>query len=71
MNGMNSQDYSTAKIMDLLNNPNDAKRQINDFASTIQGDPKQQVEQLLASGRMSQGQYNMLSKFANMFMRFL
>lgn len=71
MNGMNSQDYSTAKIMDLLNNPNDAKRQINDFASTIQGDPKQQVEQLLASGRMSQGQYNMLSKFANMFMKFL
>lgn len=71
MNGMNSQDYSTAKIMDLLNNPNDAKRQINDFASTIQGDPKQQVEQLLASGQMSQGQYNMLSKFANMFMKFL
>lgn len=71
MNDMNSQDYSTAKIMELLNNPNEAKRQINDFAGTIQGDPKQQVEQLLASGRMSQGQYNMLSKFANLFMKFM
>ena len=61
----------TSQIMELLNNPNEAKRQINDFASTIQGDPKQQVEQLLASGRMSQGQYNMLSKFANLFMKFM
>ena len=71
MNDMNAQDYSTTKMMELLNNPNEAKRQINDFASTIQGDPKQQVEQLLASGRMSQGQYNMLSKFANLFMKFM
>lgn len=68
---MNQQPEPSAQILELLNNPNEAKRQINDFAKGIQGDPKAQVEQLISSGRMSQGQYNMLSKFASLFMKFM
>lgn len=37
---------------------------LNQFSQTLQGDPKQQVQQLLNSGRMSQQQYNQLSQMA-------
>lgn len=59
----------SSKVMELLNNPSDTKRQIDEFSRSIEGNPKAQVEQLISSGKMSQGQYNMLSKFANMLMR--
>lgn len=45
------------------NIPNFVQR-LNQFSQTIQGDPKQQVQQLLNSGRMSQQQYNQLSQMA-------
>lgn len=35
------------------------------FKQTITGDPRQQVQQLLNSGRMTQGQYNQLVATAN------
>lgn len=38
--------------------------QLNQFRQNFQGDPKQQVQQLLNSGRMSQAQYNQLSQIA-------
>lgn len=67
----NAQMDPSGQMMELLSNPNEAKRQIDEFAKGIQGDPKAQVEQLISSGRMSQGQYNMLSKFANLLMKFM
>lgn len=36
----------------------------NQFKSTFQGDPKQQVQQLLNSGQMSQQQFNQLQALA-------
>lgn len=62
-----------AQVMELLNNPSEARRQINDFAqNNLQGlDPEQQVKNLVNSGQMSQSQYNMLSKMAGMFMKFM
>ena len=45
------------------NIPNFVQR-LNQFSQTLQGDPKQQVQQLLNSGRMSQQQYNQLSQIA-------
>jgi len=57
------------KAMELLNNPSDTKRQIDEFSKTIQGSPKAMVEQKLASGEISQSQYNMVSKFANLILR--
>ena len=38
--------------------------QLNQFRQTFQGDPRQQVQQLLNSGRMSQEQFNQLSQMA-------
>lgn len=36
--------------------------QFNQFRNSFQGDPKQQVQQLLSSGKMSQEQFNQLSQ---------
>ena len=66
MNGGNDM----SQFMDLLSNPTDTRNQIDEFAKTIKGSPKAQVEQLISSGKMSQGQYNMLSKVANLLMKF-
>ena len=38
--------------------------QLNQFRQTFQGNPKQQDQQLLNSGRMSQEQFNQLSQMA-------
>ena len=38
--------------------------QLNQFRQTFHGNPKQQVQQLLNSGRMSQEQFNQLSQMA-------
>ena len=59
------------KVMELLSNPSEAKKQINEFANQIEGSPKAQVEKMLASGQVSQGDYNMVSGFARLFMKFL
>ena len=45
--------------------------QFNQFRNTFQGDPKQQVQQLLNSGRMSQNQYNQLSQMATQIQNML
>lgn len=44
---------------------------LNQFRQTIQGDPKQQAQQLLNSGQMSQDQYNRLSQMATQIQNML
>lgn len=39
----------------------------NHFASNFKGDPKQKVQELLNSGRMTQDQYNQLQNMAKQF----
>lgn len=39
--------------------------QLNQFRNTFKGDPKQQVQELLNSGRMTQDQFNKLKKMAD------
>ena len=39
----------------------------NQFASAFTGDPKQKVQELLNSGRMSQAQFNQLQQMAQQF----
>ena len=41
--------------------------QFQRFKQNFQGDPKQQVQQLLDSGQMSQQQFNQLSQMATQF----
>ena len=45
--------------------------QLNQFKQSFSGDPKQQVQQLLNSGRMSQNQYNQLSQMATQIQNML
>lgn len=46
-------------------------RQFQQFRASFQGNPQQQVQQLLNSGKMSQEQFNQLAGLANQFQRFL
>lgn len=41
------------------------------FKSTFSGDPQQQVQNLLNSGRMTQQQFNQLSQMANELVKVL
>jgi hypothetical protein len=53
--------------MQLLNMIN----QFNQFKSSFTGDPRQQVQQLLNNGKMSQSQLNQLMQMANQFQNLL
>lgn len=46
-------------------------QQFQQFRASFQGNPQQQVQQLLNSGKMSQEQFNQLAGLANQFQRFL
>lgn len=52
-------------------NPMQMIAQFNQFKSQFQGDPKQQVQDLLNSGRMTQQQYNQLQSMATQFQQVL
>lgn len=56
-----------------MNSMVEIMRKFNQFKNNFQGDPREQVQQLLNSGRMSQEQFNnlsaMASQFQNMFGR--
>lgn len=45
--------------------------QLRQFRNNFSGDPKQQVQELLNSGRMSQQQYNQISQLATQVQSFL
>lgn len=45
--------------------------QFNQFKSSFTGDPRQQVQQLLNDGKMSQNQLNQLMQLANQFRNLL
>ena len=51
------------------NNPFQMIQKFNEFRQNFTGDPKQMVQQLLQSGRMSQSQYNQLFQLANQFQK--
>ena len=54
-----------------LNNMQNMMARLNEFRQTFNGDPKQQVQQLLNSGKMSQNQYNQLSQMATQIQNML
>lgn len=57
------------KLFTMLNNPfgnmTNVLNQFNQFRSQFNGNPEQQVKQMLASGKMTQEQFNQLSQMAN------
>ncbi len=46
-------------------------QRLQQFRQTITGDPRQQVQQLLNSGRVSQQQYNQAVQMANQIQRMI
>lgn len=49
------------------NNPyNNFMKQFNDFRKTVNGNPQEQIQQLLNSGKITQAQYNQAVQKANM-----
>lgn len=56
-----------ANLPGPLGNMQIMMQSFNQFASAFKGDPKQKVQELLNSGRMSQEQYNALQQMAKQF----
>lgn len=46
-------------------------QQFRQFKQTFRGDPRQQIQQLLNSGKVSQAQYNQAVQMANQFRQLL
>ena len=53
------------------NNMNGLLQRFQQFKQTFRGDPQQQVQQLLNSGRVSQAQYNQAVQMAQQLQRML
>lgn len=53
------------------NNPFAMIQKFNEFRQNFTGDPKQMVQQLLQSGRMSQQDFNRLQQMAQEFIKYL
>lgn len=60
------QQYGTQNPMQ-----NQMLQQFMQFKRTFNGDPKQAVQQLLSSGRMSQSQFNQLAQQATQLQKML
>lgn len=60
-----------SKLSGPLGNMQDMLQKLNQFKQSFQGDPKQQVQQLLNSGKMSQAQYNQLSQMATQIQKMI
>lgn len=50
---------------------NNLIQQFNQFRNTFRGDPKQQIQQMLNSGQISQDQYNRAVQMAKAFQNML
>lgn len=48
-----------------FNNLQNMMQQFNQFRNSFRGNPQQQVQQLLNSGRMTQAQFNKLKQIAD------
>lgn len=53
------------------NNMNGLMQRFNQFRQTFQGDPRQQVQELLNSGKVSQSQYDDAVRMANQLKQLL
>ena len=62
---------NSSKLPGPFGNVQDMLSRLNQFRQSFQGDPKQQVQQLLNSGQMSQSQYNQLSQMATQIQNML
>lgn len=52
-------------------NMNNLLQQFQQFRQSFRGDPRQQVQELLNSGRMTQQQYSQLQQMAQQIQKFM
>lgn len=55
----------------MFRNPMQMIAQFNQFRSSFQGNPQEEVQKLIASGKMSQAQLNQLQGMASQFQQML
>lgn len=53
------------------NQPSNILSQFQQFKKSFQGNPREQVQQLLDSGQMTQQQFNQLSQLATQFQQMM
>lgn len=53
------------------NQPNNILQKFQQFKSTFKGDPRQQIQELLNSGKISQQDYNNAVNMANQIMKMM
>lgn len=58
-------------IYDQFGKNNDLMQRFEQFKKTVQGDPKQIVQQMLNRGQITQEQFNRASQIANQMMQFM
>lgn len=59
------------QMLGNMGNLNNLIQQFQQFKNTFHGDPRQQVQQLLNSGKVSQEQYNRAVQMANQLQRMM
>ena len=59
------------RLPSQFNNVQDMIKQFKQFRQSFNGNPQQQVQELLNSGRMSQDQFNYLKNIADQFQNLL
>ena len=58
-------------IFGMMQNQNPLMQRFNQFRQMFKGDPRQQVEQMLNSGKISQVQYNQAVQMAQQIQRMI
>ena len=65
-----NQNSPTPQMNNPFGNMANMMSQFQQFKSNFQGDPRQKVQELINSGRMTQEQFNQLSQLAQQFQSF-
>lgn len=58
-------------IYGMMQNNNPLMQRFQQFQKMFKGDPRQQVQQMLNSGKVSQAQYNQAVQMAQQFQRMI
>ena len=66
---MNNPIYDELNQKSGINQNYDFLSRFNQFRNSFKGNPQEQVQQLLNSGRVTQGQYNKAVQMAQQFQR--
>lgn len=61
----------TPQMTGTMGNMQQLMQQFNQFRQTFQGNPQQQVQQLMNSGKVSQQDYNRAYQMAQQFQRMM